>query len=303
VLEPSSLDAKRGFQFAIAMYRAGGIAETDFLDNIMFHLAAAGLWQIAELHTLAKDTCVANLLTDKGQGRSGYLRTGVHCGGEKGQQGILSNLILNHENSTFTMDLMSTRNRLRTHMDELGTQQAGLPITLSLRILQQHTLREKASVAAVTIRIHYSKMVTMLRADNPDMGDGHAATEAKILRRFRELVIYCLAPRIEPELVQCVLDSMDVEITLFKGVINWSQSRIILLFNRQRKPGTNTYCEVFPLEQVTLWALQIALMIAIRSSTPEHLLLHWCPLTRFKTTSSGLFSLHDIPDEACMMIP
>jgi len=140
VLEPPSLDAKRGFQFAIAMHRAGGIPETDFLDNIMFHLAAAGLWQIAELHTLAKDTCVANLLTEKGQGRSGYLRAGVHCGGEKGQQGILSHLILNHENSTFTMDLMSTRNRLRIHMDDLGPEQAGLPITLSLRILQQHTL-------------------------------------------------------------------------------------------------------------------------------------------------------------------
>ena len=166
------------------MHRAGGVAETDFLDNIMFHLAAAGLWQIAELHTLAKDTCVANLLTEKGQGRFGYLRTGVHCGGEKGQQGILSHLILNHENSTFTMDLMSTRNRLLSQMEELGPQQAGLPITLSLRILQQHTLREKASVAAVTIRIHYSKWVTMLRADNPDMGDGHAATEMKILRRF-----------------------------------------------------------------------------------------------------------------------
>ena len=96
------------------------------------------------------------------------------------------------------MDLMSTRNRLRIHMDDLGAEQAGLPITLSLRVLQQHTLREKASVAAVVIRIHYSKMVTMLRADNPDMGDGHAATEAKILRRFRELVTYCLAPRIAP---------------------------------------------------------------------------------------------------------
>ena len=96
VLEPSSLDAKRGFQFAIAMHRAVGIAEKDFLDNIMFNLAAAGFWQIAELHTLAKNTCMANLLTEKGQGRSGYLRAGVHCGGEKGQQGILSNIILLH---------------------------------------------------------------------------------------------------------------------------------------------------------------------------------------------------------------
>jgi len=73
VLEPSSLEAKRGFQFAIAMHRAGGVAETDILDNIMFHLAAAGLWQIAELYTLAKDTCMANLLTDKGQGRTGFI--------------------------------------------------------------------------------------------------------------------------------------------------------------------------------------------------------------------------------------
>ena len=165
------------------------------------------------------------------------------------------------------MSRANTSRAIRIHMDDLGPEQAGLPITLFLRILQQHTLREKASVAAVTIRIHYSKMVTMLRADNPDMGDGHAATEAKILRRFR-----------------------------------WTQSRIILLFNRQKKPGKNTYCEVFPLEQVTLWALQVALMIAIRSNTPEHLLVPWCPLTRFETTASGLSSLHDISEEACTIV-
>ena len=193
VLKPSSLEAKRGFQFAIAMHRAKSVAETDILDNIMFHLAAAGLRQIAELHTLAKDTCMANLLTDKGQGRTGFIRTGVHCGGENGQQGILSHIIMNHENSTFTMDLMSTRNRLMPHKEDLGPQKTDLPLTLSLRILQQSTQREKMSVAAVTIRIHYSKMVTMLRADNPDIRDGHAATEAKLLRRFRELVTYCLA--------------------------------------------------------------------------------------------------------------
>jgi len=70
VLENSSQEAKRGFQFAIAMHRARGVAETDILDNIMFHLEAVGLWQIAELHMLAKDTCMANLLTDKGQGRA-----------------------------------------------------------------------------------------------------------------------------------------------------------------------------------------------------------------------------------------
>jgi len=63
------------------MHRAGGIAETDILDNIMFHLAAAGLWQIAELHTQARDTCIANLLTDKGQGRAGFLRTGLEQNG------------------------------------------------------------------------------------------------------------------------------------------------------------------------------------------------------------------------------
>jgi len=92
------------------------------------------------------------------------------------------------------------------------------------------------SVAAVTIRIHYSKMVTMFRGDTPDMGDGHDTTEAKLLRRFRELITYCLGPRLSPDLLQSVLESMDVEITLFKGIINWTQSRIILLFNRQTKP-------------------------------------------------------------------
>ena len=66
--------------------------------------------------------------------------------------------------------------------------------------------------------------------------------------------------------------------TINKGVINWTQCRIILLFNRQRKPGGHSPVDLFPLEQVTLWALQIALMIAIRSNTPEHLLIHFCPL-------------------------
>ena len=77
---------------------------------------------------------------------------------------------------------------------------------------------------------------------------------------------------------------MDVEITLFKDAINWTQSQIILLFNRQRKPGINTLCDVFPLEQVTLWALQIALMIAIRSSTPEHLLMMMIAFITFKSS-------------------
>jgi len=95
---------------------------------------------------------------------------------------------------------------------------------------------------------------------------------------------------------------MDVEITLFKGVINWTQSRIILLFNRQRKPGDSTLSDLFPLEQVTPWALQIALMTTIRSNTPEHLLIHVCPLTRYETTSSGLSSLQDIPEEACTIV-
>ena len=124
---------------------------------------------------------MANLLTDKGQGRCGFMRTGVLCGGKQGQQGILSHIIMNHENSSFNMDLMSTQNRLMPHKEDLGPQKTGLPLTLSLRILQQSTQRGKMSVAAVTIRIYYSKMVTMLRADTPDMGDGHAATEAKLL--------------------------------------------------------------------------------------------------------------------------
>ena len=101
----------------------------------------------------------------------------------------------------------------------------------------------------------------MLRADTPDIGDCHAASEAKILRRFRKLVTYFLGPRLSPDLLQSVLDIMDVGITLFKGAINWTQSRIILLFNRQMQPGGSTYTDLFPLETVILWALQIALMI------------------------------------------
>jgi len=94
----------------------------------------------------------------------------------------------------------------------------------------------------------------MFRGDTPDMGDGHATTEVKLLRRFRELITYFLGSRLSPDLLQSVLENMDVEITLFKGIINWTQSRIILLFNRQTTPGGHTPVDLFPLEQVTLWA-------------------------------------------------
>jgi len=94
---------------------------------------------------------------------------------------------------------------------------------------------------------------------------------------------------------------MDVEITLFKGVINWTQSDHPPT-QWQRKPGESTLSDLFPLEQVTLWALQIALMMAIRSNTKEHLLIHFFPLIRYETTSSGLSSLQDIPEEACTIV-
>jgi len=83
VLEPSSQEAKREFQIAIAMHRAGGIAETDMLVNIMFHLSAAGLWQIAVLHTLVRDTCMANLLTDKARDERASLERECTVEGEK----------------------------------------------------------------------------------------------------------------------------------------------------------------------------------------------------------------------------
>ena len=89
-----------------------------------------------------------------------------------------------------------------------GPNRQAFPLTFPYGSYSNIPYEKKASVAAVVIRIHYSKMVTMLRADNPDMGDGHAATEAKLLQRLRELVTYCLAPRLAPDLVKCVLDSM-----------------------------------------------------------------------------------------------
>ena len=63
----------------------GHVCETGGTRVVLPQLAAAGLLQVAELHTLARDTCMANLLTEKGQGRSGFIRIGAHCGGDQGQ--------------------------------------------------------------------------------------------------------------------------------------------------------------------------------------------------------------------------
>ena len=43
-------------------------------------------------------------------------------------------------------------------------------------------------------------------------------------------------------------------------------------------------------------------MIGIRSNKPEEYLLHYCPLTRYETTSSGHSSYQDIPGEACTIV-
>ena len=109
----------------------------------MFQLTAAGLWHVAELHTLARGTCMANVLTAKGQGHPRFIRIGATCGGAQGQQGILSHIITNHENSTFSMDLVSIRNRLMPQNEDPGPYKTGLPLILSLRILQQSTQRER----------------------------------------------------------------------------------------------------------------------------------------------------------------
>ena len=273
VLEPSSPEAKRWFQFAIAMHIAGGVAETDILDNIMFHLAI-----ISDLPFGFPINNIISLSVSLDSGgtlancRTPHANQG-HLPGESTYRQRTGASRIPQNGGTLWRRTGTTRHPKSPHaeprklhpqhgpyehsktphpsMENLGPQKAGLPLTLSLRVLQQRTHREKLSVATVTIRIHYSKMVTMLRADTPDIGDGHTATEAKLLRRFHELVTYCLGPRLPPDLLQSVLDSMDVEITLFKGVTNWTQSRIILLFNRQMKSGESTYTDLFPLEQVT----------------------------------------------------
>jgi len=107
-----------------------------------------------------------------------------------------------------------------SNKDDLGPQRTGLPLTLSLRILQQSTQREKMSVAAVTIRIHYPRMVTMLRADTPDMGDGHATTEAKLLRRFRQLITYCLG-RFRQLITYCLGGSPPIHCRAFLTAWTW----------------------------------------------------------------------------------
>jgi len=42
----------------------------------------------------------------------------------------------------------------------------------------------------------------------------------------------------------------------------------------------------FPPEQVRFWALQIAVMIAIRVPKPELLYIHFCPVTNFEMTNN-----------------
>ena len=130
------------------------------------------------------------------------------------------------------------------------------------------------SVAAVTIRIHYSKMVTMFRGDTPDMGDGHDTTEAKLLRRFRELITYCLGPRLSPDLIQSVLESMDVEITLFKKTLSIGINRGSSSSSTDRRHQEDTHQWIsFPSNRSPYG--QIALMIGNRSHKPEEYLFHY----------------------------
>jgi len=102
-------------------------------------------------------------------------------------------------------------------------------------------------------------------------GGTAAAVKAVLKKRFRDLVEYCLGNQLTHEELEVLKSCIEVEVTTHWSYI-MERSLIILMFNDQ---GT------FPKEQVRYWALQIAVMVAIQSSKPALLFLHFCPVTNY----------------------
>ena len=130
------------------------------------------------------------------------------------------------------------------------------------------------STLVVSMRLNHEQSRNAMQSHGvvrEGQGGTAAAVKAVLKKRFLDLVEYYLGNQLTHEELEVLRSCIEVEVTTHWSYIT-ERSLIILMFNDQ---GT------FPKEQVRYWALQIAVMVAIQSSKPALLFLHFCPVTNY----------------------
>jgi len=276
---PSSDASRQSYAFVFALV---GLycSESETLAALVYlSQKTHAITTMAELFTDEIGKCAANIMTKDGQNaRGGQLVVGLaskRIPMHEAQQEVLDA----HEGRVLDFNLFAAYPNEHDVPEDLRGYRGAHTLSLRLTRTGRTTEREMKSMVAVSMRLHHeASRNAMTKVLREGQGSTSSAVEAVVEARCRDLLTYCLGNDLNVDDLAVLLNSVEGEVTTQRKNIT-DRSLIILMLNHQNR---------FPAEQVRFWALQIGMMIAIRSNKPELRLMHFCPVTNFDPTDTSV---------------
>jgi len=232
---------------------------------------------MAELYTDEIGKCAANIMTKDGQNsRGGQLVVGI-ASKRIPMHEALQEVLDAHEGRVLDFNLFAAYPNEHDVPEDLRCFRGSHTLSLRLTRTGRTTEREMKSTVAVSMRLnHEASRNAMTNVLREGQGSTASAVEAVLESRLRDLLTYCLSNHLSEDELLVPMSSVEVEVTTQRKNIT-DRSLIIFMLNPQNR---------FPAEQVRFWALQVGMMIAIRSSKPELRYMHFCPVTNYEPTDT-----------------
>lgn len=289
---PTEADASM-YTFVFALAGIYG-SEADILAAMTFLLQKESLiLDAAEIYTDQSGKCASNVMHQSVDRHRYGNRLALGLSSRRETLREVTNRVLQaHEGLKFTCRLFNA------YLTDQEVPADLIPFRgcsgFELRIMRstRMTEREFKCMVSISMRIgHFDVRNAMAALLREGTGSSALAVEEVIEERIGQLLTYCLSQFLTAGELETLIGSMEVEVTTQRSEIT-ERSLIILMFQNQ-----NT----FPLELVRFWALQIAVLVAMRSKNPEHAELHYCPLTNYKL-QGGRGSLDLDRAQACSVL-
>jgi len=247
--------------------------ESDILKSMVYLAQRThSITSAAELYTDEAGKCAANVMLKEQGGRGGQLFMGI-ASKRKPMHEAQQDVLQMHDGKVLDFCIFASYPKEHDVPHDLRCFNHALTLQLRLSRTGRSTEREMKSTAAVAMRLnHEQSRNAMQSVVREGQGGTAAAVEAVLEKRFKDLLHYCLGSQLTTDQLEALQACVEVEVTTQRSYIT-ERSLIILMFGDQ---------STFPKEQVRYWALQIAVMVAIRSGKPELCWLHFCPVTNYQ---------------------